>query len=131
MARAYTSSARIERALRTRASIVETARDLLLHGGYSGMTLASLAAVAGGRQQTVYSSVGHSAAVVKAVYDQMMAGDDAEVAMGDGPECQAMFGAGDRGAFALAYAGWVRVLAGRAGPLLGALLAHGTDATLL
>ncbi|TDU84486.1 TetR family transcriptional regulator [Kribbella voronezhensis] len=131
MARAYDSSARIEGARRTRASIVETARDLLLQGGYPGMTVASLATAAGVSPQTVYNSVGNKAAVVKAVYDQLMAGDDAAVPMSERPEFHAMFEAGDRVAFAQAYAGWVRVLAGRAGPLLGALLAHGTDATLL
>ncbi|WP_310962427.1 TetR/AcrR family transcriptional regulator [Nocardioides terrisoli] len=131
MPRPYDSSIRIERARRTRASIVETARDLLLHGGYSAMTVATLAAAAGVSPQTVYNSVGNKAAVVKVVYDQMMAGDDAAVTMSDRPEFQAIFEAGDRPAFANAYAGWVRLLAERAGPLLGALLAHGTDATLL
>lgn len=131
MARAYDNSARIHGAQRTRASILETARDLLLRGGYSGMTVASLAAAARVSPQTVYNSVGNKAAVVKAVYDQMMAADDAEVAMSDRPEFHAMFDAGDRPGFAHAYAGWVRVLAGRVGPLLGALLAHGTDVTLL
>lgn len=131
MARAYDISTRIQGAQRTRASIVETARDMLLQGGYSGMTVASLAAAAGVSPQTVYNSVGNKAAVVKAVYDQMMAGDDAEVAMSDRAEFRAMFDAADRAAFAHAYASWVRVLASRAGPLLGALLAHGTDATLL
>jgi AcrR family transcriptional regulator len=131
MARVYESAARIEGARQTRASIVETARGLLLQGGYPGMTVASLAAAAGVSPQTVYNSVGNKAAVVKAVYDQMMAGDDAEVAMSDRPEFRALFEAGDRPAFAQAYAGWVRLLADRAGPLLGALLAHGTDATLV
>ncbi len=131
MARTYDNSTRSERAKRTRASIVETARDLLLQGGYPGMTVASLAAAAGVSPQTVYNSIGGKAAVVKAVYDRMMAGDDAEVAMSDRPEFRALFEAGDRPAFAHAYAGWVRLLAGRAGPLLGALLAHGTDATLV
>jgi hypothetical protein len=69
--------------------------------------------------------------VVKAVYDEMMAGDEAEVAMSDRPEFRSLFDAGDRAAFVHAYASWVRVLGDRAGPLLGALLKHGTDATLL
>jgi AcrR family transcriptional regulator len=131
MARAYDSSSRIEAAQRTRTSIVETARDLLLDGGYPAMTVASLAAAAGVSPQTVYNSVGNKAAVVKAVYDQLMAGDDSAIAMSDRPAFKAMFDAGSRRAFAQAYAGWVRLLAGRAGPLLGALLAHGTDATLV
>lgn len=131
MARAYDSTSRAEAAQRTRTAIVHTARDLLLAGGYHRMTVASLAAAAGVSPQTVYNSVGNKAAVVKAVYDQMMAGDDVATAMSDRPEFQAMFDAGSRRAFAQAYAAWVRVLAGRAGPLLGALLAHGTDATLV
>lgn len=131
MARAYDSSARIQGAQQTRATIVETARDLLLHGGYPAMTVASLAAAAGVSPQTVYNSVGNKAAVVKAVYDQVMAGDDSEVAMSDRPEFKALFDAADRPAFARAYAAWVRVRWSQAGPLLGALLAHGTDATLV
>ena len=130
MARTYDNSARVERARETRAHIVDTAQGLLLEGGYAAMTVASLAAAAGVSPQTVYNSVGGKAAVVKAVYDRMMAADDAEVPMSERPEFQAMFTAADRAAFARAYAAWVRVLAGRVGPLLGALLAHGTDATL-
>lgn len=131
VARTYDNSVRIERAERTRMSIVETAQDLLLHGGYPGMTVASLAAAAGVSPQTVYNSVGGKPAVVKAVYDRMMAGDDAEVAMSDRPEFRALFEAADRPAFAHAYAAWVRLRSSRVGPLLGALLAHGTDATLV
>ncbi|HEY0948726.1 TetR/AcrR family transcriptional regulator [Nocardioides sp.] len=131
MARAYDNSARVERAGRTRAAIVATARELLLQGGYPAMTVASLAAAAGVSPQTVYNSVGGKPAVVKAVYDQLIAGDDVEVALSDRPEFQALFEAVDRPAFARAYAGWVRVHSERVGPLLGALLAHGTDAALV
>lgn len=131
MARAYDSAARIRGAQQTRASIVETARELLLHDGYAGMTVASLAGAAGVSPQTVYNSIGNKAAVVKAVYDQVMAGDDDARAMSERPGFQAIFDAADRTAFAHAYAGWIRALASRAGPLLGALLAHGTDAALL
>jgi AcrR family transcriptional regulator len=131
MARTYDSSARIESAARTRTSIVQTAQDLLLRGGYPAMTVASLAAAAGVSPQTVYNSVGGKAAVVKAVYDQMMAGDDVEVAMSDRAEFHALFEVGDVRAFARAYAGWVATRSSRVGPLLGALLAHGTDAALV
>lgn len=130
MARTYDNSARAQAAQRTRAGIVATAQGLLLDGGYAAMTVASLAAAAGVSPQTVYNSVGGKAAVVKAVYDQMMAGDDAEDAMSTRPEFRALFEVADRPAFAHAYAGWVRLLSGRVGPLLGALLAYGTDATV-
>jgi AcrR family transcriptional regulator len=131
VARTYDNSARAERAKRTRAQIVQAAQDLLLDGGYSAMTVTSLAAAAGVSPQTVYNAVGGKAAVVKAVYDRMMAGDDADVPMSERPEFRGMFAADDRAAFARAYAAWVRLLSGRVGPLLGALLAHGTDATLV
>lgn len=131
MTRGYDNSARRERAARTRAAIVETARDLLLAGGYPAMTVASLAAAAGVSPQTVYNSVGGKPAVVKAVYDRMMAGDDVAVAMSDRPEFQAVFDAPDRAAFAGAYAGWARLLSSRVGLLLGVLLEHGTDAGLV
>lgn len=131
MARAYDNSARVERAGDTRAQIVQTAQNLLLEGGYPAMTVASLAATAGVSPQTVYNSIGGKAAVVKAVYDRLMAGDDQAAAMSDRPEFRAMFSAPDRPAFARTYAAWVRLRAGRVGPLLGVLLAHGTDATLV
>lgn len=131
MARTYDNSARVVRAEQTRTQIVETAQGLLLEGGYTKMTVASLAAAAGVSPQTVYNSVGGKAAVVKAVYDRMIAGDDVEVAMSDRPEFEALFAAADRAGFARAYAARIRLLSGRVGPLLGALMAHGTDATLV
>jgi AcrR family transcriptional regulator len=126
----YDNSARREQAQGTRQQVVSTARRMLLDGGYTAMTVASLAAAAGVSPQTVYNSVGGKPAVVKAVYDVIMAGDDAEIAMSDRAEFAAMREAPDRAAFARAYAGWVRLLSGRVGPLLGVLLASGTDATL-
>ncbi|MDO7867221.1 TetR/AcrR family transcriptional regulator [Nocardioides jiangxiensis] len=130
MARAYDNTGRAERALVTRGQILDTALGLLLDGGYAAMTVASLAAAAGVSPQTVYNSVGGKPAVVKAVYDRLLAGDEAEVAMSDRPEFQALFAATDRSAFVAAYAAWVRVVLERVAPLLGALLAHGADASL-
>lgn len=130
MGRAYDNSGRAERARATRDQIIATALGLLLDGGYAAMTVASLAAAAGVSPQTVYNSIGGKPAVVKAVYDQLLAGDAEEVAMSDRPEFEALFAAGDRAEFARAYAGWCRVICERIAPLLGALLAHGTDAPL-
>lgn len=130
MGRTYDNSTRELRASATRATIVETAQGLLLDGGYAGMTVVSLAKSAGLSPQTVYNSVGGKAAVVKAVYDRMIAGDDAEVAMSDRPEFAALFAASDRPAFVRAYAKWVGLLTSRVGPLLGALTEHGVDVTI-
>jgi AcrR family transcriptional regulator len=131
MGRVYDNSGRAERAQATRDQIVETASGLLLDGGYAAMTVASLAAAAGVSPQTVYNSVGGKPAVVKAVYDRLMAGDAEAVPMSERPEFHTLFSAPDRPAFARAYAGWCRVRAGQIAPLLGALLAHGTDAALV
>jgi hypothetical protein len=68
--------------------------------------------------------------VVKAVYDVMMAGDDEAVPMPDRPEFKALFAAPDRRRFARAYAGWIRLRHSMVGDLLGALTAHGVDASL-
>ena len=74
--RSYDSPARREAARATRASIIAAAREILLAGGYDGMTVARLADTAGVSPQTVYNSIGGKAQVVKAVYDVMLAGDD-------------------------------------------------------
>jgi AcrR family transcriptional regulator len=131
MGRPYDNTGRAERAQTTRDQIVETARGLLLDGGYAAMTVASLAAAAGVSPQTVYNSVGGKPAVVKAVYDRLLAGDAEEVAMSDRPEFHALISVPDRPTFARAYAAWARVIGERVAPLLGALLAHGTDAALV
>ncbi|GGO86293.1 hypothetical protein GCM10011584_08260 [Nocardioides phosphati] len=131
MGRAYDNSGRAVRAQATRDQIVDTALALLLDGGYAAMTVASLAAAAGVSPQTVYNSIGGKPAVVKAVYDRLMAGDAEDVSMSERPEFHALFSATDRLAFARAYAGWCRVRGSQVAPLLGALLAHGTDAALV
>lgn len=131
MARGYDMSARAAGAEATRTQILATARGLLLDGGYAGMTIASLAKAAGVSPQTVYNSIGGKPAVVKAVYDEMLAADDVHVAMSDRPEFRAVLSARSRKAFAAAYAAWVRVLHERVGPLLGVLTAHGVDTTLV
>jgi len=131
MGRAYDNTGRAERAQVTRDQIVETALGLLLDGGYAAMTVASLAAAAEVSPQTVYNSIGGKPAVVKAVYDRLMAGDAEDVPLSERPEFHALFSAPDRLAFARAYAGWCRVRNSQVAPLLGALLAHGTDAALV
>lgn len=132
MARVYDNTARELRARRTRARIVTTARDLLLDGGYAAMTIASLSEAAGVSPQTIYNAVGGKPAVVKAVYDVMLAGDDDPAPMSERPEFLAMADAPDREAFMAAYAGWSRAIADRVGTLIGVLLEHGpgTDAML-
>jgi len=123
--RAYDNSSRAEAALATRRRIIEAARDMLLRDGYHAMSVSALASTAGVSAQTVYNAVGGKAAVVKAVYDVLLVGDDAPVAMQDRPEFRAMSAAPDRESFVRAYAALCATIYERVGPLLGVLLAQG------
>jgi AcrR family transcriptional regulator len=123
--RAYDNSSRAEGALATRRRIIEAAREMLLRDGYHAMSVSALAAKAGVSAQTVYNAVGGKAAVVKAVYDVLLVGDDAPVAMQDRPEFRAMSAAPDREGFVRAYAALCATIYERVGPLLGVLLAQG------
>ncbi|MER7070180.1 TetR/AcrR family transcriptional regulator [Terrabacter sp. NPDC000476] len=123
--RPYDNTSRAEAALATRRRIVEAAGALLLAEGYHAMSVTGLAARAGVSAQTVYNAVGPKAAVVKAVYDVMLAGDDEPVPMQDRPEFRTMSQAPDRPSFVRAYAALCATIYERVGPLLGVLLAQG------
>ena len=123
--RAYDNSSRADAALATRRRIIEAAGEMLLRDGYHAMSVSALAANAGVSAQTVYNAVGGKAAVVKAVYDVLLVGDDAPVAMQDRPEFRAMSTAPDREGFVRAYAALCATIYERVGPLLGVLLAQG------
>ncbi|MHA3835791.1 TetR/AcrR family transcriptional regulator [Terrabacter sp. AAH1] len=123
--RVYDNSARAQAARATRRRIIDTAGEILLREGYHAMSVSQLASSAGVSAQTVYNAVGGKAAVVKAVYDVMLAGDDAPVAMQDRAEFRAMSEAPDRESFVRAYAALCATIYERVGPLLGVILAQG------
>ena len=123
--RSYDNTSREQAALQRRARIIDAAREMLLRDGYHAMSVGELARTAGVSAQTVYNAVGGKAAVVKAVYDVMLVGDDAPVPMQDRPEFRAMSQAGDRESFMRAYAALCATIYERVGPLLGVLLAQG------
>lgn len=123
--RAYDNSSRVEAALGTRRRIIDAAGEILLREGYHAMSVSQLASSAGVSAQTVYNAIGGKADVVKAVYDVMLVGDDAPVAMQDRPEFRAMSQAPDREAFVRAYAALCATIYERVGPLLGVILAQG------
>lgn len=123
--REYDSKGRAERALLTRARILDAARELLLADGYFAMTVPLLANRAGVSPQTVYNSVGGKAEVVKAVYDVLLAGDAEPTPMRERPAFRAVVQAADADAYARAYAAFGRGILDRVGPLLGVILAQG------
>ncbi|MCU1538189.1 MAG: putative TetR family transcriptional regulator [Humibacillus sp.] len=123
--RPYDMSSRAEAASATRRRIIDAATAILLRDGYHAMSVSALAAASGVSAQTVYNAIGGKAAVVKAVYDVTLVGDDAPVAMPDRPEFRAMSAAPDRDSFLRAYAALCATIYERTGPLLGVLLAQG------
>lgn len=130
--RSYDNSARLDAARETRRRILRTAQHLLMTSGYSTMTISALAQAAGVSPQTVYNAVGGKAEVLKATYDMVLAGDDADVPMSSRPEFLAMSRTPDAAAHARAYAAWTRAIYERVGPLVWTVLEHsGADPALL
>ncbi|SDO91499.1 transcriptional regulator, TetR family [Klenkia soli] len=81
--RRYDATARRERAARTRREVLAAARELLLSEGYPATSVPAVAAAAGVSAEFVYKNVGGRAALLAAVLDVALAGDDAPVAVAD------------------------------------------------
>ncbi len=122
--RPYDSALRTEQALLTRARIIDAARRLLLQHGTTGLTIAGLAKAGDVSPQTIYNAIGGKAAVIKAVYDVTLAGDDEPVAMGDRPMFRSMQEAADGRQMLAQYAELGRQLSERLLPLVTKLLAQ-------
>ncbi|MGN6162163.1 MAG: TetR/AcrR family transcriptional regulator, partial [Marmoricola sp.] len=126
--RPYDVSRRSEQSRLTRLRVLEAARELLLTEGYLAMTVPGLAKRAGVSPQTVYNLIGGKAEVVKAVYDDTIAGDDDPTPLSERPAFRAVLDAEDIRAYAVAYAAWCRERLDRVGPLLAAIIARGAGA---
>jgi AcrR family transcriptional regulator len=88
--RSYRSPLREAQARETRRRVVSAARDLFLDRGYAATTIAAVARGAEVSADTVYSTFGSKIAVLKAVLDVAVGGDDTDVAILDRPDPQAM-----------------------------------------
>jgi AcrR family transcriptional regulator len=88
--RTYTSPLRAAQAQETRRRVVAAARELFLAQGYPATTIAAVAGRAGVAPDTVYSAFGTKVALLKEVLDVAVAGDDADVAVLDRRDPQAM-----------------------------------------
>ena len=83
--RAYRSVVREEGARQTRRSIVLAATRLFEERGYVGTSLAEVAAAAGVARPTVTAAFGTKPALLSAVLDEALAGDDELVPVADRP----------------------------------------------
>ena len=120
-----TSAARAEQVRATRGKVLRAARELFLLRGYTAATVGAIARRAAVSPQTVYNVVGNKAALLKAVYDVALAGDDEPVAIVDRPLARAMLAAEEPGRCLDLYARLGREFAGRAGPLITVVFIEG------
>ena len=77
--RRYDSRGRQEQAGRSRWAMLEAARRLFLDHGHAATTMPAVAAAAGVSVQSVYKAFGNKPALLKAVFDVAIAGDDEPV----------------------------------------------------
>src|ERR1700752_1713721 len=88
--RSYDASRRREQARARRLAVVLAARNLFERDGFRPTTIAAIAAHAGVSAESVYKGFGSKAALAKAVFDLVIAGDDEPVPVGERPAMQAL-----------------------------------------
>ena len=88
--RSYDASGRRDRARARRLTVVLAARDLFERDGFRPTTIAAIAARAGVSAESVYKGFGTKAAVAKAVFDIVIAGDDEPVPVAERAAVQAI-----------------------------------------
>jgi AcrR family transcriptional regulator len=119
-------AARAEQVRATRHKVLGAARDLFLRRGYFGATIEAIAQRAGVSPQTVYNVVGGKAAVLKAVYDVALAGDDEPVPVGARPAFAEVAAAPDPRSCLALYTRLGRQMFERAGPLVTVVFVEGS-----
>jgi AcrR family transcriptional regulator len=86
--RHYDASGRRERARARRLAVVQAARDLFERNGFRPTTINAVAARAGVSAESIYKGFGTKAALAKAVFDLVIAGDDEPVPVAERPAMQ-------------------------------------------
>jgi AcrR family transcriptional regulator len=84
--RRYDNSSRQAQARQTRARVIDAARTLFVENGYAATSLSHVARAAQVSVPTIQKTFGTKAAVIKAVYDVTLAGDDQPIPMASRPE---------------------------------------------
>jgi AcrR family transcriptional regulator len=86
--RRYESPLRAQQAAATRRAVLTAARELFVANGYGATTLDDIARRAGVSKPTVFTAVGNKAALLSAIRDVAMAGDDLPVTVADRPSAR-------------------------------------------
>jgi AcrR family transcriptional regulator len=88
--RHYDASGRREQARARRLAVVLAAQELFERDGFRPTTIAAVAARAGVSPESIYKGFGSKAALAKAVFDLVIAGDDQPVPVAARPAMQAI-----------------------------------------
>jgi len=88
--RNYDATSRRERARQRRLDVVVAAQELFDTNGFQATTISAVARRAGVSPESIYKGFGTKAALAKAVFDFVIAGDDAPVPIAERPEAQAI-----------------------------------------
>ena len=87
--RRYDASRRREQAQARRRAVVVAAKELFERDGFHATAIAAVARRAGVSQESIYKGFGTKAALAKAVFDFVIAGDDEPVPVAQRPAVQA------------------------------------------
>jgi AcrR family transcriptional regulator len=101
--------------------VCDAARELFTTNGYPATTIEDIATAAGVARPTVFSAVGSKPAILKAVIDRAMAGDQTPVAVADRPWYQEAILEPDAGRAITLHARNITMIVGRVAALLRAL----------
>jgi AcrR family transcriptional regulator len=101
--------------------VCDAARELFTTNGYLATTIEDIATAAGVARPTVFSAVGSKPAILKAVIDRAMAGDEAPVAVADRPWYREAINELDPGRAITLHSRNVCMIVGRVAALLRAL----------
>ena len=116
--RRYDNRRRTQHARRTRTAVLDAARTLFLARGYAGTSIRDVADLAGVSFPTVYATVGNKVALLSAVFDVPVAGDDEPVSMAERADVQVAEQNPDPRVTLAAYTRQVCAAAARVWPIL-------------
>lgn len=88
--RNYDATSRRERARQRRRDVVVAAQELFEADGFQATTISAVARRAGVSAESIYKGFGTKAALAKAVFDFVIAGDDEPVPLAERPEIRAV-----------------------------------------
>jgi AcrR family transcriptional regulator len=86
--RGYDNTGRRRQAAATRAAVIDAARSAFLELGYAAASIPAIAKTAGVSPELVYKTIGAKPALLKAIFDTSVTGDDEPMTMQQRPAIQ-------------------------------------------